>query len=68
MWCSNARWILSLSAPGSTFSVYTTWIPGSAEPVYFGVHDEIADHYGVPRGSDAERTTTLDYVVAAAAG
>lgn len=44
------------------------FIPGSAEPVYFGVHDEIADHYGVPRGSDAERTTTLDYVVAAAAG
>jgi hypothetical protein len=43
-------------------------IPGSSEPVYFGVHDEIADHYGVPRGSDAERTTTLDYVVAAAAG
>ena len=43
-------------------------IPGSAGPVYFGVHDEIADHYGVPRGSDAERTTTLDYVVAAAAG
>ena len=43
-------------------------IPGSAEPVYFGVHDEIADHYGVPRGSDAERTTTLDFVVAAAAG
>ena len=43
-------------------------IPGSAEPVYFGVHDEIADHYGVPRGSDVERTTTLDYVVAAAAG
>ena len=43
-------------------------IPGSAESVYFCVHDEIADHYGVPRGSDVERTTTLDYVVAAAAG
>jgi hypothetical protein len=42
--------------------------PGSAEPICFGVHDEIADHYGVPRGSDAERTTTLDHVVAAAAG
>jgi hypothetical protein len=43
-------------------------VPGSAEPIFFGVHDEIADHYGVPRGSDAERPTTLDYVVAAAAG
>ncbi|MFN2468716.1 MAG: hypothetical protein ABR521_11375 [Gaiellaceae bacterium] len=43
-------------------------VPGAGEPVFFGVHDEVADHYGVPRGSDAERTTTLDYVVAAAAG
>lgn len=42
-------------------------VPGSAEPVFFGVHDEIADHYGVPRGSEAERATTLDYVVASAA-
>lgn len=36
--------------------------------IEFGVHDEVADHYGVPRGSDVERTTTLDYLVAAAAG
>ena len=43
-------------------------LPGSDEPVFFGVHDEVADHYGVPRGGDAERATTLDYVVAAAAG
>jgi hypothetical protein len=43
-------------------------VPGAEEPIFFGVHDEIADHYGVPRGGDAERTTTLDYVVAAAAG
>jgi hypothetical protein len=43
-------------------------VPGSDVPVWFGVHDEVADHYGVPRGSEAERTATLDYVVAAAAG
>jgi hypothetical protein len=43
-------------------------VPGSSEPVWFGVHDEVADHYGVARGSEAERATTLDYVVAAAAG
>jgi hypothetical protein len=43
-------------------------VPGAAEPIWFGVHDEVADHYGVERGSGAERTTTLDYVVAAAAG
>ena len=43
-------------------------VPGMAEPVWFGVHDEIADHYGVTRGGEAERAATLDYVVAAAAG
>lgn len=43
-------------------------LSGSDDPIFFGVHDEVADHYGVPRGSDAERSTTLDYVVAAAAG
>jgi hypothetical protein len=43
-------------------------VPGADDPVFFGVHDEIADHYGVPRGGDVERATTLDYVVAAAAG
>lgn len=43
-------------------------LPGADEPVFFGVHDEVADHYGVQRGGDAERATTLDHVVAAAAG
>lgn len=43
-------------------------LPGADEPIFFGVHDEVADHYGVPRGGDTERATTLDYVVAAAAG
>ena len=43
-------------------------IPGESEPIYFGVHDEIAEHYGVTEPGDAERATTLDYVVAAAGG
>jgi hypothetical protein len=44
------------------------WLPAREEPVEFGVHDEVADHYGVARGSDVERATTLDFLVAAAAG
>ena len=43
-------------------------IPGEEEPTWFGVHDEIAAHYGVAEPGEAERATTLDYVVAAAAG
>lgn len=44
------------------------FVPAEPEPVLFGVHDEVADHYGVERGGEAEHATTLDYVVAAAAG
>ena len=44
------------------------WLPARSQPVEFGVHDEVADHYGVERGGEGERTTTLDYLVAAAAG
>jgi hypothetical protein len=43
-------------------------IPGESEPIYFGVHDEVAEHYGVATPGDAERATTLDYIVAAAGG
>jgi len=43
-------------------------LPAEAEPVAFGVHDAIADHYGVARGGEAEHATTLDYIVAAACG
>ena len=42
------------------------WVPARDEPVELGVHGEVAAHYGVT--PDVERTTTLDYVVAAAAG
>lgn len=49
-------------------SLRRAWLPAREEPVEFGVHDEVADHYGVPRGSEIERSTTLDYLVASAAG
>jgi hypothetical protein len=44
------------------------FVPAEPEPIVFGVHDEIADHYGVARGGETEHATTLDYVVAAAGG
>jgi hypothetical protein len=44
------------------------YLPAIEDAVLFGVHDAIADHYGVARGGEAEQATTLDYIVAAAAG
>ena len=44
------------------------YLPQVNEAVLFGVHSEIAAHYGVDPDVHAPQATTLDYVVAAAAG
>lgn len=43
-------------------------VPAESEPVPFGVHSEVAEHYGVNPEDSPPHATTLDYVVAAAAG
>ena len=43
-------------------------LPAEEEPVAFGVHGAIAEHYGVVPEVHAPHATTLDYVVAAAGG
>ncbi len=43
-------------------------IPAEDEPVFFGVHDEIAEHYGVSPDEEEPHPSTLDYLVAAAGG
>ena len=43
-------------------------LPAKGEPVVFGVHDEVAEHYQASPGTYEPQSTTLDYVVAAAAG
>jgi len=44
------------------------WLPAEKEPVVFGVHSEVAEHYKVPPEKFPPHATTLDYVVAAAGG
>jgi hypothetical protein len=44
------------------------WLPAEQAPVLFGVHGPIAAHYKVPAGVLEPHATTLDYIVAAAAG
>ena len=44
------------------------YLPAQEEPVLFGVHSEVAAHYGVDTKVHEPHTTTLDYVVAATAG
>jgi hypothetical protein len=44
------------------------YLPEVESPVLFGVHSEVAEHYGVDADVHAPQATTLDYVVASAAG
>ena len=44
------------------------YLPVAQGPVHFGVHSAIAEHYGVDPHVHEPRDTTLDYLVAAAAG
>lgn len=44
------------------------FLPSEPEPVFFGTHDEVREHYGTAPGRYPDHATTLDYVVAAAAG
>lgn len=46
----------------------TAHLPAEGDPVHFGVHAEIAEHYGVDVSEMEPHATTLDYVVAAAGG
>jgi hypothetical protein len=48
--------------------VRRAWLPTEKDPVIFGVHGAVEEHYKVPAGAFEPRATTLDYIVAAAAG
>lgn len=44
------------------------FLPIEKDPVLFGVHDEIADHYKIAPGTYEPHAATLDYIVASAGG
>lgn len=44
------------------------YVPVEPDPFFFGVHSEIARHYGTDLQIHEPHATTLDYLVAAAAG
>jgi hypothetical protein len=49
-------------------SLRHAFLPQEKEPVKFGTHGAVAKHYGAKEGQYEPHATTLDYVVAAAAG
>ena len=51
-----------------TGPIREAFLPAEDQPVTFGVHGAVADHYGVAPQDFPPHATTLDYVVAAAGG
>ncbi len=49
-------------------SLRHAFLPVEKEPVKFATHGAVAKHYGAKEGQYEPHATTLDYVVAAAAG
>ncbi len=44
------------------------WVPGEPQPLTFGVHGAVAEHYRRAPGTYEPHATPIDYVVAATAG
>jgi hypothetical protein len=43
--------------------VRKAYLPAESEPVIFGVHGAVAEHYKVPPAVAEPRATTLDYML-----
>lgn len=48
--------------------VRRAYLPAEDEPVMYGAHGAIREHYGYPEGEFTDHAATLDHIVAAAAG
>ncbi|WP_153392944.1 hypothetical protein [Ornithinicoccus halotolerans] len=48
--------------------VRRAYLPVENDPVWYGAHGPVREHYGYPEGEFDDHATTLDHVVAAAAG
>ena len=44
------------------------YLPAEDDPVLYGAHGAVREHYGYPEGEFPDHATTLDHVVGAAAG
>lgn len=65
---SEVKYISKVKVEPVEGKVRRAYLPGEEEPVLFGVHSEVAEHYGVEPGAEEPHASTLDYVVAAAGG
>ncbi len=65
---TDAAYISNVRIERAANRVRLAYLPAEKEPVKFGVHGTVAEHYGVSPDAVEPHATTLDYVVAAAGG
>lgn len=65
---SNVVYVSHIRIERKVGPLRLAYLPAEPEPVRFGVHGAIAEHYGVSLEVIEPHATTLDYVVAAAGG
>ena len=65
---ANAAYVSNVKIERVKGPLRRAWLPAEPDPVLFGVHGAVAEHYKVPPEVLEPHATTLDYIVAAAAG
>ncbi|RMF64596.1 MAG: hypothetical protein D6743_09145 [Calditrichaeota bacterium] len=65
---SNVAYVSNIRIEREQGPLRFAHLPAESQPVKFGVHGAIAEHYGVSPDVSEPHATTLDYVIAAAGG
>ena len=65
---SGVKYVSKVKLEPVEGKIRRAYLPVQEDPVLFGVHSEVAEHYGVSPENVEPYNTTLDYVVAAAGG
>ncbi len=65
---SNVVYISQVRIERERGPLRLAYLPAEKEPVRFGVHGAVAEHYKINSALWEPHATTLDYVVAAAGG
>ena len=65
---SEVKYVSRVRIEPAEGRIRRAYLPVREEPVLFGVHSEVAEHYGVSPEAEEAHDTTLDYLVAATGG
>ena len=65
---ADAAYVSRIKVEPVEGKIRRAFLPAEEEPVLFGVHDEVAEHYGVSPDADKPHSSALDYLVAAVSG